>query len=170
MDKSIVTALMMTVAVICALVLFKAVYPAIVRGGDAMISAEARVSKRLKTQVEIIHAAGELDGDGNWQDVNGDDDFDAFFWVKNVGSITISAVDSCDLFFGQEGNFARIPYESEAGGSYPYWTWEMENGSRWEPTRTLKISVHHLVTLSSGRYFVKIVTPEGVADEAFFSM
>ena len=170
MEKSIITAFMIVAAIICTMIMFKAIYPAIVRSSGAVVSAEKRVSRRMKSQIEIIHAAGELDADGTWQDVNGDGHFSTFLWVKNVGELRISGIDSCDLFFGPEGNFVRIPFEDEAGGSYPYWTWEIENGTRWDPTCTLKIITHADSTLSSGRYFVKFNTPNGVVDELYFGM
>ncbi|MEA3407810.1 MAG: hypothetical protein U9R48_07000 [Chloroflexota bacterium] len=170
MEKSIITALMIVAAIICTVIMFKAIYPAIVRSSGAVVSAERRVSRRMQSEIEIIHAAGELDADGTWQDVNGDGYFNVFVWVKNVGDLRISAVASCDLFFGPEGNFVRIPFEEEAKGSCPYWTWEIENGTDWDPTRTLKITIHFDSTLSSGRYFLRVTTPAGVADDLYFGM
>ena len=170
MDRSIITAFMIVAAIICTMVMFKALYPAIVRSSGAVASAERRVSRRMKSQIEIVHAAGELDADGTWQDVNGDGHFSTFIWVKNVGDLRISGIESCDIFFGPEGNFVRIPCEEKAEGAYPYWSWEIENGTDWDPTRTLKITLHYDSTLSSGRYFVKVITPRGVDDEMYFSM
>lgn len=171
MDKTIVTSFMIIAALICAVLTFKGLYPAVVRGSDAVATMGRRMDVRFKSEIEIIHAAGELDSDGAWQDLNGDGDFDAFLWVKNVGSLRISAVESCDLFFGPEGNFSRIPHESRAGGAFPYWSYEIENdATAWDPTSTAEVTVHFPAALSSQRYFVKVVTPDGVADEYYYSM
>ena len=161
---------MIIIAVVLALLLFNSLYPAMVRGTSAISSAEGRLSGRMKSDITIIHAAGELDENHVWNDTNGDGDFDVFVWVKNTGSLRITAIDSCDIFFGPEGNFARIPSQSEAGGAYPYWSWELATGSDWDPTRTLEITIHSLDVLASDRYFVKVVIPNGISDELYLAL
>ncbi len=170
MDKQIITTLLIIAAVVCFGVAFNAVYPAVLSGSDALVSLGRATGDRLKTDITILHAAGELDADGMWQDTNGDGDLNVFVWVKNTGSLRITAVQSGDLFLGPEGDFARIPHESEAEGAYPYWAFEIENGTEWNPTRTVKISVHYNTTLSSQRYYLKVSTPNGCVAETFFSM
>ena len=170
MDKAISTALMIVISMVLAVLLFNAAHPAVIEGSDAMANMAHRAQERLKSQIEIIHAVGELDSGGWWQDINGNGDFDTFVWVKNVGSSRIIAVERVDIFFGPEGNFMRIPHESEAGGGYPYWAWQVENASEWTPTATLKVTIHYPAPLPSGRYFVKVVIPNGVLDEHFLSM
>jgi archaellum component FlaG (FlaF/FlaG flagellin family) len=169
-DKAITTALLIVVSIVMAVMLFNAVYPAVIEGSSAMTGMTSRAEERLRSQIEIVHATGELDSDGWWQDVNGNGDFDVFVWVKNVGSSRIAAVERTDVFFGAEGDFMRIPHESETGGGYPYWTWQVENASEWTPTATLRITIHYAAPLSSGRYFVKVIISNGVSDEHFLSM
>jgi archaellum component FlaG (FlaF/FlaG flagellin family) len=153
LDKAITTAFMVIASVVCAVLVFNVVYPAVIQSSDAMISMKSRVDERLKSQVEIIHAAK----DGS----------NAVVWVKNVGSLRIAAIESCDVFFGPEGNFSRIPYGTGNGT----WTEEVEGGGEWDPTATLKITIDYSSDLLSGeRYFVKVVTPSGVSDEYYFSM
>ncbi|MBC7237738.1 MAG: hypothetical protein H5T69_18000, partial [Chloroflexi bacterium] len=118
----------------------------------------------------IIHVCGELDSQGTWQDVNGDGHFNIFLWVKNTGSSRIAAPEMSDLFLGPEGAFGRVVHQSGASGSQPYWTCDVENGDAWDPTTTLKITVHYVSTLESGRYFVKLVLPNGVADDDYFGL
>jgi hypothetical protein len=170
LENSIVTAFAIIAAVICAALVFNAIYPAVVRSSDAMTSMGHRMDERMRSQVRIIHAGGELDSSQTWQDGNGDGDFDVHLWVKNTGSLRVAAVESCDLFFGPEGNFQRIPHRSMAEGSTPYWTWEIENDSEWNPTATCKITIHFTSVLSSQRYFARIVLPNGVSDDYYFSM
>lgn len=169
MDKAIVTTFLIMIGMATAVLLFNAVYPAVVESSDAMASMAGRADARLKSQVQIVHAAGELDGDGWWQDTNGNGAFDVFTWIKNVGSVRIIPLEHTDVFFGPEGNFTRIPHQSEATG-YPYWSGQIENGAQWTPTATVKITIHYAAALSSDRYFVKVITPNGVFDEHFFGM
>ncbi|MEW5985591.1 MAG: hypothetical protein AB1791_03060 [Chloroflexota bacterium] len=170
MDKAITTALMVITGMITVTLLFNAVYPAVLDGSDAMSNMQSRLDERLTSQVEIVHAAAELDSSGLWQDTNGDGHFSVFIWVKNVGSNRIIPIEGTDLFFGPEGNFGRIPHQSEAGGSFPYWDYDVENATEWTPTATLKITIHYSSVQAAGRYFVKVAAPNGISDETYLSM
>jgi archaellum component FlaF (FlaF/FlaG flagellin family) len=154
LDKAITSAFLVIASVVCAVVAFNAVYPAVIRSSDAMVNMKTRLDERLKSQIDIVHATGS----GS----NG------YVWVKNTGSLRIVAVDRCDVFFGPEGDFSRIPHESEASGN-PYWAYQVEgDSSQWTPSATLKITVYYGSVLS-GRYFVKVTTPNGLVDEYYFS-
>jgi hypothetical protein len=169
-DKVITTALLIVVSIVMALLLFNNTYPAIQESSAALSSMAARNDSRMDSQIEIVHATGELDGDGWWQDTNGNGDFEVFLWVKNIGSSRIAAIEQVDVFFGPEGNFTRIPPQSQAGGSSPYWSWQVENATDWVPTATLRIAIHYSYPLSSGRYFAKVVAPNGVSAEDTLGM
>ena len=151
MDKTIVTAFLVIAGVLSAIFVYNAIYPAIVQSGDAMTSMERRTDERLKSQIEIIHAA--------------ESGSDVRMWVKNVGALRIAAVEACDLFFGPEGNFSRIPF----GTGNPHWEYAVENDTEWNPTATLRITIVGYSPLASGRYFAKMVLPNGVSDDFFFS-
>jgi hypothetical protein len=170
MDKAITTALMIIISMVLAVMLFNAAFPAIVEGGDAITNMVHRTNERMKSQIRIIHAAGELDSDGWWQDSNGNGDFEVFIWVKNTGASRINALEQVDVFFGPEGNFTRIPSQAAAGGGYPYWTWQVESGTEWTPYATVEITIHYAFPLSPGRYFFKINLPNGVSDEYILGM
>jgi len=170
MDKIVTTALLIVISMVLAMVLFNAAYPAIVSGGDAITSMSHRQADQLKSQIAIIEEAGELDSSGNWVDSNGNGQFDVFVWVKNIGATSIAPIESTDVFFGMEGNYARIPFQTYAGNGYPYWSWTVENGSTWGPTATLKIDIHYNAALSPGRYYTKITTLTGASDENFLGM
>ncbi len=140
MDKTIVTALLVMAGVISAVFVFNSIYPAIVQSGDAMTSMERRMDDRLKSHIQIIHAAKS----GST----------TLVWVKNVGSLRIAPVEACDIFFGAEGNFVRIPYGADDG--------------QWPPSATVKITIK--TAASPGvRYFIKVVLVNGVSDEYYFS-
>lgn len=155
MDKIIVTALLIVAGVVAAVILYNAIYPAIAESGDALTRRQRQIDERLQSQIEIIHAAPW----GMSSDV-------AWVWVKNVGSHRISPIENCDVFFGPEGNFARLSYGSGDG----QWTFEVENGTEWDPSSTVKITVDYTEALTDGtRYYVKVTTPNGISDEYYFS-
>lgn len=170
MDKAITTALLIVISMVMALMLFNVAYPAIVEGGNAINSMAHRTEERMRSQVAIIHAAGELDHLGWWQDANGNNIFEVVAWAKNIGDARIVAFEQMDVFFGPEGNFTRIPHESIAGGSYPRWRGTLENATAWSPAATLRITIQFNSQLSSNRYFLRIVTPNGISDDYFLGL
>ena len=167
MDKVISTMLLIIASVVGVGLVLSSALPAIGRAGGALSSSTDRVDTRIKSQVQIIHTVGELDEDGVWQDINLDGYFNVFVWVKNVGASRITAVEECDIFFGQVGDFSRIPY---GGGSYPQWDYQVENGTEWQPGATVKFTISYSLALSSGSYFIKVTIPCGIVDEDYFSM
>lgn len=168
MDKVISTVLLIVISMILAMLLFNAAYPAVIRSSDAIVGMADRADDRMKSQISIIHGSGELDSTGFWQDTNGDGQFEVFLWVKNIGTSRLIALEQADLFFGLEGNFGRIPYNNT--GSYPYWTWSIENGAEWIPTTTLRITIHYGVPLTTGRYFAKFTLANGVSSDYFMGI
>ena len=170
MDKAITTTFMIIASIITSVMVFNAVFPAIARSRDTLVTMRGRLDERMTSQIEIVHATGELNHNAAWQDTNSDGNFDVIVWVKNVGDVRLPAVEKIDVFFGPEGNFARIPYSAEAEGTYPNWEWHLENDAYWNPTATLRITINFSTVLASQRYFLKIVLPNGVADTYYFSM
>ena len=156
MDKTIVTALLIIAGVISAVAIFNAIFPAITQSSDAMASMERRIDERMQSQIEIIHATRPSAGN------------DVLIWVKNVGSLKIAPPEACDLFFGLDGNFARIPYSASVI-VYPYWNYGLENAAEWRQGATLRITVHYATQPISGTYFIKIVLPNGISTESFAS-
>lgn len=135
------------------------VMPALSRTNSSMVMTSDVVNDRIATQVEIIHATG----------VDAATEADA--WVKNVGSARIGPVESTDVFFGPEDNFARIPYGGPSCTA-PCWDYELEGGaSEWESTATLHIIIYLDYSLAAGNtYYVKVVVPNGITDAKFFSV
>lgn len=153
MDKVLVTVLLIIGGVVCCMVVINAVFPAITESTGAIADATGKIDDRIRCKVEII----ETSDSGN----------DVFVWIKNVGATRIGAINSSDVFFGLEGNFARIPY-GEAGSTKPYWNYIIENGSTWQPTATIKITIY-LTGAPSGSYYFKFVLPNGIADQDIYS-
>ena len=150
---------MLTIAAIVAIVaVVNAVLPSVSRTSGALISASNVVEDRIASQIEIVHATGQ------------DGDPDADVWVKNTGAATVRGLDRVDVFFGEDGNFQRIP-QGDPGCTAPCWEYSIENASSWEPTATLHITVHASANLSTGTtYYVKVVTPNGIANSKFFTV
>ncbi len=158
MDKTITTALLIIAGIICSIFLFNSVYPMISRSSAAMVSMTEKIDDRMQTQVDIVHAAGTQDRTS------------VYIWMKNVGSSKIYEIEQSDVFLGPEGEFVRIPHEDTAGGSYPSWDYVIENDTEWKTGATIKITVSYDVAPASGTYYVKVVIPNGIAAEYYFSM
>jgi archaellum component FlaG (FlaF/FlaG flagellin family) len=171
MDKVLSTILLMVAAVVCVTLVINAVYPAITSSTGALGSASARMNERIRSQVEIINAAGELDGDGDWQDTNSNSYFDVFVWMKNIGFESVVDVEHCDVFLsGNQTIWAWIPHADSADGTFPQWDYGIENGSEWSTATTLRIDISYESPLSSGEYDIRVLIPNGVSDDYFFSM
>lgn len=150
---------MLTIASIVAIVaVVNAVLPSVSRTSGALISASSVVEDRIASQIEIVHATGQ------------DGDPDAEVWVKNTGAATVDGLNRVDVFFGPDGDFQRIP-QGDPGCTAPCWEYALENASTWEPTATLHITIRSSSDLASGTtYYVKVVTPNGIADSKFFTV
>ena len=151
MDKVLVTLLLIIAGVVCSVVVINATYPAITQSSSAIADASGKINDRIKSQVKIIEITNE--------------DTTVHIWVKNVGASRIGGIENSDIFFGPEGNFARITY---GGSTAPYWDYTIENDTNWGPTATLKITLH-LQSAPSGACYFKIVIPNGISDGKIFS-
>lgn len=156
MDKTIITSFLIIAGIVCAVIIFNALYPAVTQSSAAMVAMQGRIDDRLKSQIEIIHAVA--DGMVTKR---------ALIWVKNVGSTSIRPIERCDVFFGPEGHFVHIPYNT---GIAPQWTYALENDDAWKPTATLRITIDVAEDLvDDTRYYVKISLPNGVSDDYYFT-
>jgi archaellum component FlaF (FlaF/FlaG flagellin family) len=161
LDKTITTVLLIIAGIVCSIFLFNSVYPMINRSSAAMVSMSDKIDDRMKTQIDVVHAA------------NSTDRKTIYIWIKNVGSTRIDAVEQSDLFLGPTGDFMRISHESTAGGAYPRWSYDLENGTEWGTGTTIKITVLYDPegeAPGNGTYFIKMVIPNGIATEYYFSM
>lgn len=170
MDKAITTALFIVISMVLAMLLFNATYPAVIQGSDSLSRMALDAQDRLLSDLQIIHAAGEMDSNAWWQDSNANGYFEVFIWVKNTGLNRIASPESLDVFFGREGAFVYIPEASRAGANYPQWSWAIENGTSWDPTTTLRITVRYGTTPLPGRYAIKLSLPNGITAEGFVGL
>ena len=158
MEKAITTALLIIAGVICMVFVFNSVYPMINRSSNAMVSMADTIDERMKSRINIVHAANTANRTS------------VYLWVKNVGTTRIVGMDGMDIFFGQETDFERIPYVDDAGGGYPQWDYTLENDTEWLTSATLKITISYDADPGAGTYFSKVIIPNGIADEYYFGM
>lgn len=158
MDKTITTALLIIAGIVCSIFLFNTVYPMVNRSSAAMVSMSDKINDRMKSRVNIVHVANTADR------------LTVYLWVKNVGSSRILAIEETDLFFGEEDDYNRIPHVDDAKGAYPYWTYMIENNTEWVGGATLKITITYETDPGTGTYYAKVIIPNGIADEYYFSM
>jgi hypothetical protein len=157
-DKAITTALLIVAGVVCMIFVFNSVYPMINRSSEAMVSMAEQVDERMKSRINIVHAA------------NNSTRTEVYLWIKNVGTQRIVNVEASDLFFGQEDDFDRIPYYADAEESYPRWNFELENDTEWETSATVKVTITYTSDPGAGTYFAKFIIPNGISDDYYFSM
>ena len=158
MDKAITTALLIVAGVVCMIFVFNSVYPMINRSSQAMTSMAEQVDERMKSRINIVHAA------------NNSTRTLVYLWIKNVGTQRILDVKESDLFFGQEDDFERVPYVEDAGTEYPRWDFELENDTEWKTSATIKVTITYDSDPGAGTYFAKFIIPNGIFDEFYFSM
>jgi hypothetical protein len=137
---------------------FNSVYPMVNRSSQAMVSMAEQVDERMKSRINIVHAA------------NSEDRTSVYIWVKNVGTQRIVEVEESDLFLGPSDNFSRIPFYTDAEGAYPQWNFDLENDSEWQTSATLKLTISYSSDPGAGTYFSKFIIPNGISDDYYFSM
>ena len=158
MDKAVTTALLIIAGVVCMIFVFNSVYPMVNRSSQAMVSMAEKVDERMKSRINIVHAANSADRTS------------VYLWIKNIGTQRITNIDDCDLFCGPSDNFSRIPYTEDAQGSYPRWTYGIENDTEWTTSATVNITISYGTDPGAGTYYIKMVIPNGISDEYYFSM
>jgi hypothetical protein len=127
------------------------------RSSEAMTSMAEQVDERMKSRINIVHAASSANRTS------------VYLWIKNVGAQRIVVVEESDLFFGQEDDFERIPNIKDAVGN-PQWTYSLENDTEWGTSATIKITITYSSDPGAGTYFAKFIIPNGIFDEFYFSM
>jgi hypothetical protein len=131
------------------------------RSSAAMVSMTDKINDRMQSQIDIVQATGSTSSSV------------AYLWVKNVGTARIEAIEQSDVFLGPAGNFDRINYHLTPEGNpaaLPNWSYNIENGSEWGTGSTVKITITFESNLSAGTYYVKVVIPNGVEAEYYFSI
>ncbi|MCH7737502.1 MAG: hypothetical protein IH872_08900 [Chloroflexi bacterium] len=156
MEKAITTGLFIIASVVATLALINAVIPALGKSSSALVSANAAASERIKTDIEILHATGDISAKT------------VTFWVKNIGATTIKDIAVSDIFLDTPSSVSRLSYTS--GCSSDCWDYAMEGGATvWKRTETVKFTIT-LSSLSSGVYSVRVSVFNGVSADKDFSI
>ncbi len=154
MDKVIVTVLLIIGGVIASFAILNGVFPALQRSSSAINSATDQVGDQIKSQIEIINVANNAST--------------LQVWVKNVGTSVISSVENSDIFISHNGNISRISHGSE-GSTLPYWSYHLGGSSvTWSQSVTNEVTINLSSPLEPGLYQVKVVIPNGIADQIVF--
>jgi flagellar protein FlaG len=92
-------------------------------------------------------------------------------WVKNIGTGSIDSytIPQFDVFFGPKGGYEYIPYNKT---STPKWIFTILTDDRkiLKPGDTLEIKIYLDYSLTSGDYYFKIVSNNGVSSDYSFSL
>ena len=170
MDKIIATVLLIVGGVTCTVMVINTAIPAIHDSSNDLASVADTLDNRIKTDIDIIQVIGELDSGGSFDDSDADGVFDVFVWVKNVGKTGVGAIDTCDVFYGQTGNFKRYTYDA-SDTVRPAWHYEIEGGGAdWEIADTCRFELTFSSAEATGTYWVKVILPNGIWADHDFSM
>jgi flagellar protein FlaG len=161
-SESIVTALFLISAVIAAGVLISAIFPAIYRTADTFGSVSHESDVQMRTDIKIVNYFCTITGEDQY----------AKIWLKNIGTYRMGTaeIDDSDIFFGQSGNFERLPI-------YGHYNTEELGNNFWDPGETLTITIHKSdltdencwpSTEDNDAYFA-IVLPNGVRRSVEFA-
>jgi archaeal flagellar protein FlaG len=154
MDKAIVTVLLIISGVVAALAIFNGVMPAIDRSQSAIVDATNKATDRIGSRISIIEAGAS----GSQVKV----------WVKNVGTTVIDSISQSDVFLTSSTDVEIIPY---GGASTPRWEYTLVGEqTAWEQAGTVAIVIYLSDAPGSGTYLFRMVLPNGVCDETYFSV
>jgi hypothetical protein len=154
MDKAIVTVMLIICGIVASLAVFNGIYPAITQSSGAISAASNKISDQIESRIAVIQVGGSS--------------VLVEAWVKNVGTVSILDVANSDIFMSPQNSYEHIPY---GGTTPPYWDYQVEgSGDTWGQVGTIKISVHLTAPLTAGVYVFKMVIPNGISDEATFSV
>ena len=91
--------------------------------------------------------------------------------IERTGTLTTNGVPRPDSgTYEFDAAYEHSAYVDDAGGSYPRWSYSLENDTEWKTGATMKITVTYSSDPGAGTYYIKVVIPNGIADEFFFSM
>lgn len=126
----------------------------------SQLSAAQTAKDVMDTQLKIIFATNSS---GN----------QVTFWVKNIGQSYIATGDikNFNVFFGPTGSAMLVLFN---GTSLPSWNFTLVNAvssqTPFNPGYTLEIRIFLPYTLTSGDYYLRVVSNNGASADYYFSM
>ena len=170
MDKVIVTGLLVVGSVTAAIVVIMTIGPQIGSSSQSVAESQKEAAGRIRTAIEIIAVSGNLTGD----------QVDAY--VKNVGTVTIIAVDRSDVFLIKQGTRFSAPCyvsSSTCVGTVNSWNADIggssvgSSGFSWDRGDTLHLRI--LLTgdtadgkMTAGDHKFRFSTPNAILAEKTF--
>lgn len=150
----------LTIAVVFASVTAAAVFMQnVTQFNSVQLSTAESAKKGIMTSIKVTFAS-------NSSDI-------VRVWVKNVGQSSIMSGELArfDLFFGPVGNFSRIPYGVPGVPSWNYTiAVDSDGDTRFDPGETIEINISLPYELSSGDYYLRIITHNGISDDYYFTV
>ena len=154
MEKAITTAMLVIASIVAAIALINAVLPSVGKSASALATANGEAANRIRTEIDIIHSAGNTSGT-------------VTVWVKNVGTQVIRSIESSDIILTKPNSVSRLPYVS--GCSSECWDYILEdNASDWTKAVTVKFTL--TTAVPTGTYSVSVAAPNGVSASKDFSV
>jgi len=154
MEKAITTSLLIIASIVAALALINSVIPAMGKSASALATANSTTADRIRTDIEIIHATGDVSGV-------------ITVWVKNVGTKKIHTISSSDIILTTPTSVASLPYD--AACSSECWKYDLEGGaSDWSRAVTVKFTLK--TTVTTGVYTITISSPNSASATEDFSV
>ena len=162
--ETFTTAIFLITAVIAAGVLVNAVLPVVYTMAGTFSSSTHDSDERLRTDFKIVTYHYTQSGSAN-------------IWMKNIGSSRIAEteiISQSDVFFGPEGNYARLSYAKFINDLTPpsagSWTtdfltdpsYDINTNNYWDPGETLHVIATPKISIISGdiAYF-QFILPGG---------
>ena len=150
MEKAITTAILLIASIIAP----NAVLPAMGKSAGALVTANKSAAERIKTDIAIVHAAGDATNN------------EVTVWVKNIGTQSIKAIDASDVFLTTPTNVIRLPYVS--GCTSECWDYSVEGGGDWIQAVTVKLTIQ--TSVDTGNYNVSVAVANAVEADKDFSV
>ncbi|WAI01045.1 flagellin [Methanogenium organophilum] len=158
-SETFTTAIFLITAIVAAAILVNAFFPVIYSATSTFTESSQSTDERLRTDVKIVNAYAESDGD-------------AKIWIKNIGSLRIadSDISSSDVYFGIPGGFDYMVYTTGTTPSSGQWTFSIREDAGtpneyWDSGETVEITLTgNSSALSTGEYtYFQFVLPNGVS-------
>lgn len=155
MQQAISSALLIIASIVATIALINAVIPAAGKSAGALLMANSEAADRIRTDIEIVHAAGNSSTN------------EITVWVKNIGTKNIVPVKSSDIIVTTPSDVIRLPYEEAC--SSECWNFIIEEGgTSWTKAATVKFTL--LTAVVDGVYNVKVSVVNAVSATKDFSV
>jgi len=165
-SETFTTAIFLITAIVAAAILVNAFFPVIYSATSTFTESSQSTDERLRTDIKIVNAYTESDGDSK-------------IWIKNIGSMRVADTDisSSDVYFGVPGNFDYLIYTTDSTPASGEWNYTIREDAGtpneyWDSGETLEIALTgDAASLTTGEYaYFQFVLPNGVSDSTQYTV